>query len=205
MTVSNRPVVSILGKWDGSVYPTQGETLVPRGDSNLPLASYEVEVDADSSYARDSGIRAISWQLSDRGRLKARRTWGDRSGEGPNHTELLAALHGLHAARLYEARTVHLRIDNKLATGIITGLWTAKKPSIKALANRVPFVIGGFETFAITWVRTREIKRVDADAKRIRTRHQSSGERRLIEWEAEGARAESIKWRTGWNAHVGFY
>jgi ribonuclease HI len=199
-------LVPFLGGFGTTTYLIQGKTLVLRGDPWLPLSNYEVEVDADSSYDERDGIRAISWEMRDRGSFAARQTWGDRLGEGPNHTELLAALHGLHSARLYEAESVHLRIDNKLAAGIISELWTARQRNIAKLAVRVPFILKGFDMVAMTWVRSEEIKGVDTAAKRIRNRLRNSRSRWLREWASNGVdRTESIKWRTGPRARVGFY
>lgn len=206
MLLREKPAVPLLGG-DGraAIYPVQGETLVPRGDPAVPISKYEVEVDADASFGYESGVRSISWELRESCEFRARRAWADRRGEGPNHSELLAALHGLHAARLYGADSVSLRVDNKLTTGILSGLWTATQPNIRSLSNRVEYVLRGFRRFALTWVRTREIREVDAGARSLRKHLESTWVRQATIWDSAGERADQIKWRTGPTARVGFY
>jgi ribonuclease HI len=196
MTVRGRQSVPVLGESGGVLfYPEQGITVVPKGDPMRAVDQYAVRVDTDSSFEYSTRIRAVSWELRTPGEFLARRTWGDRQGEGPNHTELLAAIHGLNAACGYGAPSVHLRTDNKLATGILSGLWLGRDPKIQGLNRIMRAKLDRFESVAITWVRTRDIKRVDSEAKRTSKLIREEDLARVDSWVSVGEYEDALKRR----------
>ena len=178
-------------------HPRQGSTVVAKGSLSAAHDGNTIEVDADSSFDYPTHIRAISWELRRDGKLLALRSMADRGGEGPNHSEFISAIHGIHAARTLGANSVHLRTDNRLTASILTGMWTARQPNICVLQRIASYEIYNLDNLLVTWVRTREIKRVDSAAKKIRNRLRSDPRRRLITWLASNPEVDRIKWRTG--------
>jgi len=173
----------------------QGMMVQVRGDPIFHRAEYPIEIDVDASYDYDSRIRATSWELRESGRFRAKRSYADRQGQGPNHAELCAAIDGLRAGHMYSDLPIHLRTDNKLSAAIITKLWEARQRHIQALSGELQPILDGHEFIALTWVRTREIRRVDTAAREMRDRLRGSKAPWLDGWKYEGDAAASVIWR----------
>jgi len=168
----------------------------PTGGGSGPA----VEVDSDASFDVQGRVRAVAWELREAGQFRVFRAWADRRGEGPNHSELLAAVHALRAARIFGATSLVLRTDNSLVAGVLSRRWTAKQPNIVSLSHRAWFEMRPIYSVAVEWVRTREIRTVDRAAKHMRDLLR---ERRYLPraswWESSGPGVDAaLKWRTRW-------
>lgn len=172
----------------------QGLMVQVRGEPIFHRNEYPIEIDVDSSYDYDSHIRAIAWELRERGDVKAKRAYADRSGEGPNHTELFAAIEGLRAGHMYSEAPIHIRTDNRLASGIISGLWIARARHIELLSEKLQPILAAHQFVALTWVRTRDVRRVDSEAREFRDRLRVSRAPWLDGCEFDGKRAASVVW-----------
>jgi len=175
--------------------PIQGLMLQVRGDPIFHRTEYPIEIDVDASYDYASGIRATAWELRESGRFKAKRFFADRQGQGPNHAELCAAIEGLRAGHMYSDSPIHLRTDNKLSAAIITNLWQARQRHIEVLSEELQPILESHEFIALTWVRTREVRRVDAAAREIKDRLRQSKAPWLDGWKYEGDAAAAVIWR----------
>lgn len=167
--VQSRPSVAAAGPpFDSVSGPAQGLMVQVRGEPILHRGEYALEIDVDASYDYGSRIRAIAWELRKWGQFRGKRAYADRNGQGPAHAELSAAIERLRAGHMYMDAPVHIRADNKLTTGIFTGLWTARQRQIEQLSEQLWPVLDAHRVVAVTWVRTREIRKVDSEAHEFR-------------------------------------
>lgn len=176
----------------------QGATVQVRG--RTPPAGPSVAVGSDASFDYPGRIRAVAWELRDTGQFRAFRAWGDRNGEGPNHSEFVAAVHALRAARLYGAVHVTLQTDNQLVAAVLAGRWIARQDNIRAIAVRAEFEVGRFKSLAVQWVHTREIRSLDRAAKSVRDLlREKRYLPRASRWRSSGPDVDAVlKWRTRW-------
>ena len=196
MAPQHRPYVFAAEEpFDTVREPVQGLMIQVCGEPIFHRREYSIEIDVDSSYDYDSHIRAIAWELREQGYVKAKRAYADRNGEGPNHTELFAAIEGLRAGHMYSEAPIHIRTDNKLACGIISGLWIARKRHIERLSERLQPILAAHQFIALTWVRTRDVRKVDSEAREFRDRLRDSRAPWLDGCKFEGKRAASVVWR----------
>ena len=175
--------------------PVQGLMIQVRGEPIFHRREYAIEIDVDAAYDYDSHIRAIAWELREKGDVKAKRAYADRNGEGPNHAELFAAFEGLRAGHMYSEAPIHIRTDNKLASGIISGLWIARARHIERLSEKLQPILAAHQFVALTWVRTRDVRRVDSEAREFRDRLRDSRAPWLDGCKFDGKPAASVVWR----------
>jgi ribonuclease HI len=196
MPARRRPSVFAAEEPFGTVTePVQGLMVQIRGNPIFHRSEYAIEIDTDASYDYDSGIRAIAWELREWGDFRAKRAYADRNGQGPNHAELSAAIEGLRAGLMYSDAPIHIRTDNKLTAGIISGLWTARQRHIEQLSDQLQPILAAHQFIALTWVRTRDIRKVDSEAREFRDRLRDSKAPWLDGCKYDGRRAASVVWR----------
>jgi len=89
-------------------------------------------------------------------------TVSERIGVATNNVaEYRAVIAGLHAARPYQARTVHLRADSMLVIRQLEGVWRVKQPHLRPLHAEANALLDAYEVVDLAHV-PRE-QNVDAD------------------------------------------
>ena len=124
----------------------------------------EVTIFCDGGARGNPGPAAIGAVVTDPTTTPPTRlaTVSERIGVATNNVaEYRAVIAGLHAARPYGARVVHLRADSMLVIRQLEGVWRVKQPHLRPLHAEAKALLDTYEAVDLAHVPREE--NVDAD------------------------------------------